>query len=302
MSKLPNGVNINNLIDDLRTLSWETSDILIHYSKKFKEIDNQKKIIKNEDIMNPVTEADLEVNNLILKRMFVKYPDIDWQYLSEENAKIDSSSCKIDSDWVWMLDPLDGTKDFIQGTGDYAMHFALTYKKKPLLGVVLLPYKDELWIANGKDVWCEKRDNTIKKPNLADDSNLSDMTLVTSKNHANQTLKKLIEKINFKKVVVMGSIGCKISSIIRGDSNIYICLSLPGKSSPKDWDFAAPEVILKAAGGEMTSLDNEELIYGQKNFEKGGIIIATSNKQIHKEICFQIKETIVKNNLYPFNS
>ena len=76
------------------------------------------------------------------------------------------------------------------------------------------------------------------------------MTVVTSKNHNNETFKNLIDKlIQFKKIIEMGSIGCKIASIIRGDSDIYICLSLPGKSSPKDWDFAAPEAIFKAAGG-----------------------------------------------------
>ena len=66
------------------------------------------------------------------------------------------------------------------------------------------------------------------------------MTIVTSKNHRNQTLKKVIEKLNFKDQILW-ECWCKIASILRGESNIYICLSLPGKSSPKDWDFAAPE-------------------------------------------------------------
>ena len=63
----------------------------------------------------------------------------------------------------------------------------------------------------------------------------------------------LINKVNFKDIVVMGSIGCKIASILRGDSDIYICLSLTGENSPKDWDFAAPEAILKTAGGAITN-------------------------------------------------
>ena len=70
----------------------------------------------------------------------------------------------------------------------------------------------------------------------------------------------------------MGSIGCKIASIVHGESDIYICLSLPGKSAPKDWDFAAPESILKAAGGAITNLDNQELSYGKTSFQQGGII------------------------------
>ena len=76
----------------------------------------------------------------------------------------------------------------------------------------------------------------------------------------------------------MGSIGCKITSILRGESDMYLCLSLPGKSSPKDWDFAAPEAILKAAGGAITNLDNKELTYGNLKYEQGGILIASNDK------------------------
>ena len=124
------------------------------------------------------------------------------------------------------------------------------------------------------------------------------MTLVTSKNHNNEVLKKLIEKISFKKVVVMGSIGCKITSILRGESDLYICLSLPGKSSPKDWDFAAPAALLKAAGGAITYLDNKELVYNQPKFEQKGVIVASSNKVNHERICLAIKEIILKNKIY----
>ena len=126
------------------------------------------------------------------------------------------------------------------------------------------------------------------------------------RNKQNSDLKKnheikinLIKEINFCKVKIMGSIGCKIASIVRGESDIYICLSLPGKSSPKDWDFAAPESILKAAGGAITNLNNQELTYGQAGFQQGGVIVATNNKNTHGSICFEIKEIIQKNRIYP---
>ena len=125
------------------------------------------------------------------------------------------------------------------------------------------------------------------------------MTLVTSKNHRNDTLRNLIKKIDFKEVIIMGSIGCKIASIVRGESDIYICLSLPGKSSPKDWDFAAPDAILRGAGGAITNLDNQELTYGQTSFQQGGIIIATSNRNTHQSICLEIKKIIEDNGIYP---
>ena len=302
MVKLPEGVDINNLIDDLRIFSWEAADILLKYSQILKKSAYKTNIIQNKDLKDPVTIADLEVNDLILKRMQFKYPNIGWKYLSEENAKVDLNNCDINSDWVWILDPLDGTKDFIQGTGNYAMHFALNYKKKPFLGVVLIPERDELWIANGENTWCESRDHLKRKLNLYTNKNLCEMTLVTSKNHNNPKMMDLIDKVGFKNVVIMGSIGCKITSIIRGECDIYICLSLPGKSSPKDWDFAAPEVILKTAGGAVTNLENEELCYEKPNFDQGGIIIASNNKKIHAKICFQLKEIIEKYNIYPLIS
>ena len=299
MIKLPSGVDISNLIDDIRIFSWQAADILLYYSKLLEDSDEKSNILKNNNEEDPVTLADLKVNEIIIKRINEQYKNINWDILSEENVKISSETFDFNNDWIWVLDPLDGTKDFIQGTGNYAMHLALNYKQKPYIGFVLIPDKNQLWIADGKKTWCEKRDGSKYEPILLNNKNLQEMTLVTSKNHGNETLKNLIQKINFRKVEIMGSIGCKIASIVRGDSDIYICLSLLGKSSPKDWDFAAPESILKAAGGAITNLDNQELSYGKTSFEQGGIIVATNNRYTHGSICREIKKIIEKNKIYP---
>ena len=298
MIKLPCGVDLNDLIDDLRNLSWEVSDILLHHANIIKNSEQKKDFLKNKNNDDPVTLADLEVNELIIYRINEKYKDINWEILSEENFKINSQNFG-NAEWLWVLDPLDGTKDFIQGTGNYAMHLALNYKRKPYIGVILIPEKDELWISYAGKILCEKRDGSIRKPNLSETNILQEMTIVTSKNHRNQKLKDLIEKINFKKTIVMGSIGCKIASIIRGESDIYIALSLPGKSAPKDWDFAAPEAILRAAGGYITNIENDDLVYSRADLKHPGIIIASNNKRNHKRICSQIKEIIEGYNVYP---
>ena len=282
MDKLPLGVDINNLIDDLRKFSWEAADILIHYSKMLKNSTFRENIIDSTDINDPVTIADLKVNQIIINRINEKYKDISWEILSEENVKDINNEFNTNTKWLWVLDPLDGTKDFIEGTGNYAMHLALNCNGKPHIGIVLIPSRDELWIANGQNVWCERRNGskidfqTIKKTNKRE---LKEMILVSSKNHRNPILKKLIRKIKFKSVTLMGSIGCKVASLLRGESDIYITLSLPGKSAPKDWDFAAPEAILNAAGGALTYINNQELSYNQKGFEQRGIIIASSDKK-----------------------
>ena len=303
MFKLPNGVFIDNLIDHLKIVSWEASEILLNYSQMLKNPIYKKQIIKSKTGEDPVTLADLNVNNLIIQRLKNSFKDVDWDILSEENVKIKTSKLSnTNTKWLWVLDPLDGTKDFIQGTGNYAMHLALSYKRKPYLGVVLIPEKNELWISNGEKVICEKKDGSRNEIKLSSKKNLSNMKIVTSKNHRNENLEILINKIKFKEKIIMGSIGCKIASILRGESDIYICLSMPNKSSPKDWDFAAPEAILRAAGGSITNLENEELSYGKLNYEQGGIIVASNNKQSHGSICRQIKQLIEKYNIYPLVS
>ncbi len=298
MIKLPSGVVIKELIDDLRKFSWEAAETLIYYSRILKDTNYKSNILRNDDYENPVTVADLKVNKIIIERISAKYKNVNWGILSEENVKLETNDFDMNSDWLWVLDPLDGTKDFIQGTTNYAMHLGLNYKRKPFLGVVLIPERDELWISDGEKVWVERKNKIRLEPQFFKKTSLKDMVLVTSKNHQNAILRALIDKLGFKKVVNMGSIGCKVASILRGESDMYISLSLPGQSSPKDWDFSAPEAILKGAGGVITNIDNEELIYGRSNFQQEGIIIASNDPINHENICLEIKQILKKYNLY----
>ncbi len=297
MSYFPEGVDINSLIDDLRLYSWSASDILLKYGQYLKNPKYRNDFIKNKVNNEPVTLADLDVNNLIIKNIRDKYANVSWDILSEESVN-NFSKLEINSDWLWILDPLDGTKDFIQGTGDFAMHLALNYRNKPIIGIVLIPQRNELWIANGNKVWCENKNGIKKNHNLSHCKSIGDMTVVTSKNHRNKELQTLISNIGFKNSISMGSIGCKIAAILRGEADIYISLSLPGKSAPKDWDFAAPDAILNQAGGYISTLNNKELIYGQDGYMQKGLIIASNDKENHETICLEIKDILKRNNFY----
>ena len=167
MINLPSGLDKKKLIDDLRTFSWEASDTLLYYSQILKDSKNKSNILKNDNFHDPVTIADLKVNEIIIQRINEKYNGIDWEILSEENVKIEPVNFNGKADWTWVFDPLDGTKDFIQGTANYAMHLSLNYKQKPYLGIVLIPEKDELWISDSEKVWCEKSDGTRRASNLS---------------------------------------------------------------------------------------------------------------------------------------
>ncbi len=302
MRNLPPGVNIKKLINDLRILNWESADILLYYSKIIQNPSYKSSLIKSKKYNDPVTEADLEVNKHIINGINSIYPAINWAILSEENPNLNKIENNTKSDWLWVLDPLDGTKDFIKGTKNYAMHLALNFQNKPFLGFVLLPEKDELWISDGSKVWCENRSRSIKKISLRDKYEFTEMNIVTSMHHSNDNLTRLIDNLKFKKKIIMGSVGCKFASILRGESDIYISMSLPGESTPKDWDLAAPAIILKNAGGAVTNLFNEELKYNNnRNFDQDNIIIATSNNLNHKTICSKVLSHIKSNNIYPLD-
>ena len=101
MIQLPSGVDINNLIDDIRIFSWQAADILLYYSKLFENPDVKRNILKNNNEDDPVTLADLKVNELIIKRINEKYKYIDWEILSEENVKISSEIFDSKTDLIW---------------------------------------------------------------------------------------------------------------------------------------------------------------------------------------------------------
>ena len=77
---------------------------------------------------------------------------------------------------------------------------------------------------------------------------------------------------------------------------------MPGRSAPQDWDFAAPEAILRGSGGAITNIFNEELSYGNQNFEHQGVIVASNDINNHKSLCLEIKDKIRKYDLYPIYS
>ena len=190
---------------------------------------------------------------------------------------------KLKQDWCWIIDPLDGTKDFLQGSENYAVHIALAYKQKPRIGIVLIPERNELWFGViGSGAWYENREGHKKQISFSERKEISELILVSSKNHQELKLQNLLDKINFASTKKMGSIGCKVASILRGESDVYISLS--GKTAPKDWDIAAPHALIEAAGGSFTHADETNLTYDNQNYLQSGCLIASHGK-CHKSIC-----------------
>ena len=188
---LPDNLNSEELLNTIRELSWDAAKIFRSYNQ---EIKNSKKLnIKNFET-GPVTAADIEINELIKSRIKNQYPFQDWEFLSEEDNKTNTKRI-YKSKWVWIIDPLDGTKDFIKETGEYAMHLALTYQKEIILGIVLIPHKNQLWISvKGEGTWCENEDCVKQYPINKKNKQLNEVKILTSKSHVHQKFKFMLEK------------------------------------------------------------------------------------------------------------
>ena len=285
---LPENLELDKLIDNIRELSWEISNILRSYNQNS---DNTEEFQRKLNITNfetgPVTSADLKISQLIKRRISEKYPLINWDFLSEED-KEDNLKKKLKSKWVWIIDPIDGTRDFIKQTGEYAVHIALRYQDSIIFGVVLIPSKEELWFsAYELGTWCENKEQKIDKMISSNEKDINKLVIVTSKSHMHSKFSLLLERLKPSSVIGMGSVGYKIVSILNGDADVYISFSIPGGSSPKDWDMAAPSSIIEKAGGFMTDIKGNKLNFLKPNFKQEGIILASMNKK-HKEICKRI--------------
>ncbi len=288
---LPDGVEQEALLETLRRLSWGAADILRAYARGEQPPYGFPPALQvDQGGEGPVSAADLAVNQWLLNGLSQAFPQAAWTLLSEENARERLQPGQpLEAEWLWILDPLDGTKDFLQGTGEYAVHLALVRHGAPVLGVVLLPEPEELWFgllgadpdANGQ-AWCEDRAGARRPARLSPRRELGELVLVASRNHRDERLERLLAALQLGETIARGSVGGKVASILRGETDLYISLS--GRSAPKDWDMAAPEAVLRAAGGAFSHADGRPLSYNDGDIRQAGCLIA-SHGPAHGELC-----------------
>ena len=296
---LPAGIEEQTLLRELRRLCWGAADILLAYGRgEQPPYGFPPALSVDEGGEGPVSAADLAVNQWLLDGLSQAFPDAPWTLLSEETAKEQLTPGQpLEAEWLWILDPLDGTKDFLQGTGEYAVHLALARRGEPVLGVVLLPEMEELWFGlvgddgqGGADgaaagpgrAWRENRAGEQTPASLSPRRALGELVLVASRNHRDQRLEQLLEALALGDTKAIGSVGGKVATILRGETDLYISLS--GKSAPKDWDMAAPEAVLRAAGGAFSHADGRALSYNDGDIRQAGCLIA-SHGASHQELC-----------------
>jgi 3'(2'), 5'-bisphosphate nucleotidase len=265
---------LTELCDLARTIGWQAADILRQAETNFD-------VEKSGD--SPVTSADLAANRCILDGLQSVLGLTEFAYLSEETHANQPPEERLGKPWVWIIDPLDGTKDFIQGTGEYASHIALTHNGRPVVSVVACPGQGRLYSAIvGQGAFVETQDGQRRKLQVSAKAKPEELVLLTSRNHRSGPMETLIARLPHHSEKAVGSIGGKLAAIAEQRADLYLTVS--GKSAPKDWDFAAPDLILTEAGGQVTGFDGHPLVYNKADVSLWGGILA-SNGHCQAELC-----------------
>ena len=227
------------------------------------------------DLDEPVTQADRVANELIVSRLRREFPGDG--ILAEES--IDTVQ-RLRCERVWMVDPIDGTKGFIAGSGDFAVQIGLADQGASVLGVVYQPVADILhWAARGHGAWVARPGFEPERLRVSTETNLSRMRLAASRSHRSQRMDTVVRALGITEEVRRNSVGVKIGLIVEQQCDLYIHLSL----GTKQWDTCAPEAVLRESGGTMTDLWGEPLRYNTPDVMNLNGLVAT-NGVTHREV------------------
>ncbi|MCB9988419.1 MAG: 3'(2'),5'-bisphosphate nucleotidase CysQ [Rhodospirillales bacterium] len=239
------------LCNMVRRVAREAGEVTLEY---FDESGYQGAEAKGDG--SPVTEADRAAETLIEKALSDILPGI--PFIGEEAVAEGRIPGLTGADYFWLVDALDGTKEFISGSGDYTVNIALIHKNKPILGVVYAPVKGELYAGSGPGTairWLEDTDKEksihVRRPPK------EGLTIVSSRSHgSDEKLAKFLDGQKVAKVLKKGS-SLKICAVAAGKADLY-----PRFGPTCEWDIAAGHAVLLSAGGAMTDMDGVEMSYG----------------------------------------
>ena len=236
---------------------------------------NFKTTTKTDD--SPVTDADFKSNEII-KKVLSK---TDYSVLSEED--IDDPK-RLSENTIWVIDPLDGTSDYIDKTGEFTIMISLIKNNEPILGVIGWPTEKTLFIAQKGSGAFRYSNNEWTKISVSKISDLSLCRTVGSRHHLTDKEKNFIKKLGIVNFTSIGS-SLKVGKISSGEADAYITTT----DKMKEWDSAASHCIVHEAGGKMTDMLGNDISYNNKDvFHHNGILV--TNGLLHDEIVKEFKK------------
>tara|TARA_B100000965_G_scaffold344713_1_gene315102 strand:+ start:664 stop:1431 length:768 start_codon:yes stop_codon:yes gene_type:complete len=254
---LNNKILLDNIISITQQAGYKILDI--YNSNDFSDS------IEFKDDNSPLTIADKASNEVIINE--IKKLNLNIPILSEEEKNVPYSTRK-KWDKFWLIDPLDGTKEFIKRNGEFTVNIALIDKGSPILGVVYAPVLDITWYGSSDSGSFIYKNNESSKIKVKDNEN-SIVKVVSSRSHANNPkLEEYLKKFKQYELVKMGS-SIKMCLVADGSADCY-----PRFGPTMEWDTGAAHAVVKFAGGNIFNINtNRELKYNKQNLLNPGFIV-----------------------------
>lgn len=203
----------------------------------------------------PLTAADKASNKIIVDALRQAFPS--YAILSEEEK---DDLKRLDNDYCFVVDPLDGTKEFIKRNGQFTVNIALSYQHKSVMGVIYVPVTGELYYAaQGQGAYLDTKEETGRELHVSDCTDLSQIRMVMSSSHGCEQMDQLLEKYKISNFVKMGSSlkGCVVA---KGDAEVYYRFN-----PTMEWDTAAMQCIVEEAGAIFRQMDDTPMLYNRED-------------------------------------
>ena len=252
-------MEIQKIVEDLIDTFLEAGDLSISLRKK-----GLKKEIKSDN--TPVSNGDLEVNKFITKKISKITPDI--PIISEETSdNKDNAQLKN----FWLVDPIDGTYDYINDLEEFTINAGLIINNKPVAGLINAPAKKRMFYSYGEESAFELSNG--KTTNLSNKSidNNRPIKFISYSNKIKPEIQKIYQDIGVVENVKMKS-SLKFCVVAAGEYDGYVAEPIA-----YEWDIAAGHAILISAGGTVTDFDGNEILYGKKDLKNPSLILKSKN-------------------------
>mgnify|MGYP001423645046 CR=1 FL=1 len=214
---------------------------------------------------SPVSNGDLKVNALISEKINELTPDI--PIISEETVNIKE---KNKNSIFWLVDPIDGTKEYISGKDEYTLNAALVINKKPIIGLVGVPKKNQLFYSYGIGKSFVKKNGIEEMLTCKKKNKRKNIIAVSSSNKPSGIIMKKLKDYKVSSITKVAS-SYKFCLIADGTFDIYAA-----KERANEWDYAAGHAIAENAGAIITTLDNQPFLYGKEDYKNPSLLMLRS--------------------------
>ena len=249
---------MNNL--NLKNTTEQLIDTFLEAGKIAKEISQRGVKVTIKSDKSPVTDGDLAVDKILTVKIKKLTPGI--PIISEETVNLNKENS---SKTFWLIDPIDGTRDYIKKKDEYTLNAALIIDFKPAIGIIYAPAKNRLFFSYGKDHAFEI--NNEKKIVLnCKKINTNEIIGLDNSDATPSEVLKIYKKCKVSRTVKMSS-SLKFCILASGEADIYAA-----NARAFEWDIAAGHTILEHAGGSITTQEGENILYGKENYKNLGII------------------------------